>query len=450
MACSRGIFYVYRADLLKFAAGAITSLKSTPFSPTKELRTVECRSGVQPSTWKMRDGTIWFSTISGVIVVDQKNLNRPLPAPSVLVEEIRVNGQNIRPSELKSLPPRRTNLDFRYTALSLASPSRIAFQYMLEGFDKDWIDAGMRREAFYTNLPPGHFTFRVRAANPDEDWTEAAKPASFDLEPNFYQTRWFIPVCIIVIGLTGFLVFRLRVRQIKSRLQAVLAERTRIARELHDTLIQGFSGVTMQMQALAARLHQSAERTTLNEVIQDAGTCLREARRSVAGLRSPSGGDSELAASIAQIARGLTDGGDFRLRLKLARGPKGLAADVEYNLVRIVQEAVANAVKHSGGSSIDVIMHDASQYLSLTVVDDGVGFDVSNREFSQQGHYGLIGMRERATQIGAELKLESTAGRGTAVRLTLPLTNRVPSGSPSAIQIQQHLSDMEITVESAP
>lgn len=451
MACSRGIFFVLREDLRKFAAGEILSLKSTPFSPTKELRTVECRSGVQPSMWKMQDGSIWFSSITGVIVVDRKHFNRTLPAPSVLVEEVRVNGQTMSPNELKWLPPRRTNLDFRYTALSLASPTRITFQYMLEGFDKDWVDAGLRREAFYTNLPPGYYQFRVRAANPEESWTEAAKPLSFRLDPFFFQTPWFIPACVISLLLTGYLLFRLRLRQIKSRLQAVIAERTRIARELHDTLIQGFSGVTMQMQALAARLHLSAERETLKEVIQDAGNCLREARRSVAGLRSPTSDESELAAAVSQVARVLTDGGDLRLKLKLVKSPRGLSADVEYNIVRIVQEAISNAVKHSGGGTVDVQMTYSPLELTFTVTDDGVGFDVQDREFSSHGHYGLIGMRERATQIGAELKLDSGAGRGTIVRLSLPITTRIATGlSVSAIHSDQKmLSHVETPVESA-
>ncbi|MDB5391843.1 MAG: putative two-component system sensor kinase [Planctomycetaceae bacterium] len=453
MACSRGIFFVLRTELRKFAAGEVTTLKSSPFSPTKELRTVECRSGVQPSLWKMQDGSVWFSTISGLIVVDQKHFIRDLPAPSVLVEEVRVNGQNMSPHELKSLPPRRTNLDFRYTALSLTIPTRITFQYMLEGFDKDWVDAGLRREAFYTNLSPGLYRFRVRALNPDDaSWTEAAKPVSFRLEPHFFQTLWFIPACVAALGMTGFLLFRLRVRQIKSRLQAVLAERSRIARELHDTLIQGFSGVTMQMQALAARLHVTAERETLQEVIQDAGNCLREARRSVAGLRSPTSDESELAAAVAQVARGLTDGSDLRLKLKLVKSPRGLSADVEYNIVRIVQEAISNAVKHSGGGNVDVLMNYSPLQLSFSVTDDGVGFDVTNREFAQHGHYGLIGMRERATQIGAELKLESAAGRGTTVRLILPITTRISTGqaASAALSEPKMLSYVEPPVESTP
>jgi signal transduction histidine kinase len=208
----------------------------------------------------------------------------------------------------------------------------------------------------------------------------------------------------------------------------------------------------MQMQALAARLNLTAERKTLEEVIQDAGNCLREARRSVAGLRSPTNNESELAAAVSQVARGLTESSDLRLRLKLAKSPHGLSADVEYNIVRIIQEAISNAVKHSGGGTVDVQMHYSPLQLTFTVTDDGVGFDVSNREFAQHGHYGLIGMRERAAQIGAELKLESAAGRGTSVWLSLPVTNRFSTGvfveTASAEQVQS--VQVEPPVESTP
>ncbi|HLJ11233.1 MAG TPA: two-component regulator propeller domain-containing protein [Planctomycetaceae bacterium] len=426
MACSRGIFYMHRADLRAFAAGRLSRLTSTPFSPTDAQRTVECQSGVQPAVCKLHGGGIWFSTIHGVIIVDPAHLKRVLPPPAVLVEEAQVNGQDVHPGQIPKLPPGRTNVYFRYTALSYASPTRIAFRHKLDGFDKDWIEAGSRREAFYTNLPPGSYRFRVSAANLDGPWSEAEQPVELALQPYFYQTRWFIPATAASIALAGWLAFRLRVLQVKARWNAVLAERSRIARELHDTLIQGFSGITMQMQGLAARLNRSPERQTLEEIIQDAGSCLRDARRSVGGLRSASGnsfaGDrtAGLAAAVAQAARQLTETRDVRLSLRLAEDPQSVPVEVEYNVLRIAQEAISNAVKHSGARTIEVAMNCTPQLLCLTIRDDGVGFAADNGEHSQSGHYGLVGMRERAAQIHGELSLESQAGRGTTVRLELP------------------------------
>lgn len=449
MACSRGIFSVARADLRRFAAGEITRLTSLPFSPTDALRTIECQDGVQPAIWKMRDGCVWFSTIRGIIVIDPQRFGRKLPLPSILIEEVRVNGQDVNPQQMGRLPPGRTNFDFHYTALSFASPTRITFRYKLEGFDKDWVEAGQRREAFYTNLAPGSYRFRVQAINADGSGNEAAQPVNFTLEPYFYQTRWFIP--LNVVGLAGFcwLAYRQRIHHIKVQLQAVLAERSRIARELHDTLIQGFSGVTMQMQALTARLRQSPERETLTEIIHDAGDCLSEARRSVAGLRNPQGNESGLATAIAQAARQQTETGDIRLRLRLDTIPTKFNPDVEYNILRIVQEAISNAIKHSGANTIEVTLSSTPQLLTITVQDDGSGFDMAHHlEHVQPGHYGLIGMRERATQAGAKIAWRSEPRQGTTVTISRPLS---PSAnSPIDLQSRGRLASDQPAVESTP
>lgn len=429
MACSRGIFSVDRKELRQFAAGDITRVSSTPFSPTDALRTIECQQGIQPALWKMRDGRIWFSTIRGIIVIDPARFQRKLPPPPVRVEEVRVNGKDTPPNEVGTLPPGQTNIDFHYTALSLVSPTRITFRYMLEGFDKDWIEAGARREAFYTNLPPGSYRFRVSAANPDGAWNEASRPVAFTLRPYFYQTLWFIPSLLLLSALVAWGAVRLRVRQVRLQLHAVLAERSRIARELHDTLIQGFSGVTMQMQALIARLRSSPERQTLEEIVHDAGNCLREARHSVAGLRNSAGDESGLAATLIHAARQLTAASEMTLHLHLDRRPMALTPDMEYNILRIVQEAITNAIKHSSGHNIEVILNCSPRELTLSVRDDGVGFDTRLHEPFLPGHYGLIGMRERAAHIAAELTIVSELGRGTTVNLILPLGGPVSTTS---------------------
>lgn len=448
MACSRGIFSVARTDLKKFAAGEITRLTSFPFSPTDALRTIECQDGVQPAIWKMQDGCVWFSTIRGIIVLDPKRLGRKLPLPSIVIEEVRVNGQDTSPQEMTCLPPGRTNFDFHYTALSFASPSRITFRYKLEGFDKEWIEAGARREAFYTNLPPGSYRFRVQAVNADGSGNEAAHPVDFTLEPYFYQTRWFIPLIVVALAAIAWLAYRQRIHHIKSHLQVVLAERSRIARELHDTLIQGFSGVTMQMQALAARLRQSPERETLTEVIRDAGTCLSEARRSVAGLRNAQGEVSGLTAAIAQAARQLTETRDIRLRLKLAANSPQFSPDVEYNILRIVQEAISNSIKHAGASLIEVAMTSNPHKITISIEDDGSGFDMDQYlEHIQPGHYGLIGMRERATQIGADITWRSVPRQGTTVTLTQRLSHHATS--PIDAHLKAPVASDQSAVESA-
>ena len=223
-------------------------------------------------------------------------------------------------------------------------------------------------------------------------------------------------MCAIGIALAGGAMYQLRIRRLKEQFDLILAERGRIARELHDTLIQGFSGITMAMQAMVSRLPSSTERQTLEGIVADAGNAMSEARRSLAGLRRRDS-SSGLAAAVAQAARQLTETNHVRLKLNLADCQCELAADVEYNLLRIAQEAVLNAVKHSGARTLKVTLDSTPRRVELSVKDDGAGFDDSGS--APVGHYGLIGMKERAAQIGAELHVTSVPGRGTTVSVVM-------------------------------
>ena len=421
MVCSKGVFSIKRGDLLKFADGQIHTFASKPYSPLDGLRTIEGRGGVQPAAWTMQDGRLWFSTVRGLLALDASRLKHSLSPPPVAIEDVLVNGQSELPANIEKLPPDRKNLEFHYTGLSFVLPSRITFRYILEGFDRKWIDAGARREAFYTNLPPGHYRFRVIACNVDGTCNETGTSAAFTLAPRYYQRAWFIPLCCALAGFIFWIAYQLRIRRLRQQFGLVLAERSRIARELHDTLIQGFSGVTMEMQALSARLSNPGERSFLGDIIRDAANCLREARLSVAGLRSArnhdsSGAEQGLAGAIAQAARQLTEAGTVRLRLKLQPDGPPLSPDIEYNLLRIAQEAVSNSVKHSGARTIEVALGSTAELVRLSIKDDGLGFVGDG----QPGHYGLIGMKERASQIGGRFDVASEPGKGTTVRVVVP------------------------------
>ena len=419
IACSKGVFSIEQEDLHRFAEGKIATVPTVPLSPLDSLRTVECQQDVQPAVKLMRDGRIWFSTIRGVLVIDPGHWQRVLPATAVVVEDVIINGKNENPRDFQSVPPGNANLTFHFAALSYVSPSRITFRYQLQGFDQQWVEAGSRREAFYTNIPPGRYTFVVAATNADGKLYETDAPVDLRISPHLYQTSWFLPAIVAAVALAIWFAYRLRVRAIRQKMNAIVVERSRIARELHDGLMQGFAGITMEMQALSGRLPAaSAEHAALKDIIGDAGQCLREARQSIAGLR---GAQSGLAASIEQAATQLAQTHDVRLKLRIEPIAPQLSAETEYNVLRIAQEAVLNALKHSGASVLDVALESTADEVRLMVRDDGSGFTEREANADNIGHYGILGMRERARQIGAALNLQSKLGRGTIVRLVLPI-----------------------------
>jgi signal transduction histidine kinase/ligand-binding sensor domain-containing protein len=443
MVCSNGFFWVNRSDLFQYASGKIAKITSAPYTPLDGFRSQQGTPGVHPAGTKGQDGRLWFSSTTSLLAFAPGPGVR-YSVPPVKIEEITVNGTSMDASRAIRLAPGTDSIALRYTAATFISPSRLTFRYMLEGHDKSWTEAGARREAFYTNLPPGKFRFRVAACSGSFPCKETTSALDFEILPHLYQRAWFIALCT---GLLVFLVWashRFRVRQLREQFVLVLAERSRIARELHDTLIQGFSGITMQMQAFANRLQVPADRLALGEIIRDAGICLQETRRSVAGLRAGTGPKAGLADAIADAARQLTQERDLKLKLHLDDGHQHLPAEVSYNLLCIAQEAITNSIKHAGASTVEVTLTCSPHALHLFVYDDGRGIAQSgngghrNGSGSDGGHYGLVGMRERASQIGAEFDISSAPGQGTTVSVHVP----VPKESPLTSSVE--------TIEAVP
>jgi signal transduction histidine kinase/ligand-binding sensor domain-containing protein len=421
MSCSKGVFSIPRTELRQLAIGDARRVTSTPFIPTDGQRVIEGREAVDPGAWTMGDGRLWFSTIRGLIVLDTTR-RQTIPPPPVAIEDPLVNGEMKEASTIASLPPGEKNLAFHYTGLSFLAPAAITFRYKLDGYDKDWIEAGDRREAFYTNLPPRKYRFQVIACAPGGQCNQQGSSVEFSLAPYYYQRAWFYPLLVLLAAAAAWAVYQLRIRQVRNKYDLIVNERSRIARELHDTLIQGFSGITMTLQAFGSRLNKPEDKEALEDIIQDAAACLTETRRSVAGLRS--GGASEesgLAEAIADAARQITETKDIQLTLNIEKMPPRLPAEVEFNLLRIAAEALSNSVKHSGANNIEVALDSEHGSVHLKVKDDGSGFVRKENGYTSEGHYGLVGMKERAAQIGAKLSVQSTLGRGTTVSVDLPM-----------------------------
>lgn len=415
-ASSKGIFRVSIAELNDLVDGKRKNVTSLPFS-TGQLR-FECQPGVQPAAYRTHDGRLWFSTTNGLVVVDPKNLLPDRLPPPAQIETVFVNGQRRDPEAPLSLAPNEKNLEIRYTGLSFVTPEKVTFRYILDGYDKDWVQAGNRREAFYTNLPPGRFRFRVMASSSDGVWSTDGASIDFTIEPLLYQRAWFFPLVGVLLGLAIWAGYLVRIRNLKRQFRLVISERGRIARELHDTLLQGLSGVTMQLQALWTRLPSTShEREVLGDIIKDAGTCLTDARHSLWGLRAPRGSEAGLAENLARHARQAVSGTSIKLVAETKPLPFRPSPDTEYQLLRIAKEAIANSIRHAEPKTIEVHLEcKKPNLLELTVRDDGKGFD-ANEPHSQLGHYGLIGMKERAEELGAKLTVISTPGAGTEVRV---------------------------------
>ena len=413
LASSKGIFRVSEKDLEDFSAGRIRTVTSIPFT-TGQLR-FECQSDVQPAAWRTHDGRLWFSTTSGLVVVDPRHLSRTTMPPPVEITATFLNGQPKNLNGLDLQGPFQKNLEIRYAGLSFVSPEKVTFRYMLDGYDKSWVEAGTRREAFFTNLPPGHFHFKVQARNADGVASTRNAVVDFIIEPLIYQRPWFWALLACCLGLLIAIGYRLRIRHLQSQFNLVLAERGRIARELHDTLLQGLSGVTMQLQALWTRLPHSRDREMLREIIEDAGRCSTEARQSLWGLRVIDASPAGFAANLAKIARQATTGTPTSLVLDIDRVSPGQIGEIEFQLLRIAQEAIANVVRHAAADTLTVRLRSIGPEFTLSIADDGDGFDVDRAVF---GHFGLLGMRERAAGIGAILSICSTRGVGTEVSVS--------------------------------
>ncbi len=387
------------------------------------LRISECSVGGHPEVWRAKDGTIWFSTLKGVAALypSAARLNRV--TPPVVIESVTIDDQIRSPSSIHNIRPGHARFAFDYASLNFAMPQKVLYRYKLEGFDKHWIEAGAQRTAYYTNIPPGHYRFRVLARNNDGFWNESGANLAFRLEPHFYQTFWFYALALLALGALGYLIYRWRVAEVEARFSAVLRERNRIGREIHDTLAQGFVGVSVQLEIVSRLLSSSTE--TAREHLDQARILVREslseARRSIWQLRSQSAENEDLAARLSKAATQAIGLSPVKLSLEVRGTYRPLGQAVEDELLRIGQEAVTNALRHGNPRHISIELAYASKKLGMTVSDDGRGFVASSYVPGPDGHFGLKGMRERAEQIDATLLVDSAIGKGTKVFVEAPL-----------------------------
>jgi signal transduction histidine kinase len=387
------------------------------------MPTEEAFGAGHPSAWKTTEGLLLFATRKGVAVADPSHLVENLIPPPVVIEQFTVDGVKIPlKSTEKNLPPGHTSFAFEYAGLSYVAPAKIRYRYILEGLDKQWTEAGSRRIAYYTNLPPRHYRFRVQAANNDGVWNEIGAEIAFKVQPPFYRTLWFLLLLLLLIATIAFVLYRLRVRRLESQFQAVLAERNRVAREIHDTLAQSFVGVSVQLELTSQLLAQS-QISAAGQQIDRTRTYVREgladARRSIWNLRASTSQNS-LPTRLTQLAEQWSQK-KLNTRLNISGTYRPLAQSFEDEIFRIAQESLANAARHANASQVSADLNYNSTRLTLRISDNGSGFSFVEEDLSSNGHFGIKGMHERAAQIHARLAIKSSPGDGTTVILEAPI-----------------------------
>ena len=370
-------------------------------------------------------GKIWFSMNRGISVVDPSRAVSTSPPAMIHIEEVSSDGNPVGFQDHLQLAGGHRRLAFSFTAVSLAFPDRVRYKYRLEGVDEGWSRPVAEREVTYNHLGAGNYRFRVIASNSDALWNGAESDVAFTIEPAYWQTWWFRLSGLLVFVLAILLFVRLRMRALAARMnmrfEERLAERTRIAQELHDTLLQGFMSASMQLHVADDRLPpDSPAKPLLGRVLQLMGRVMDEGRNTVRGLRSSDVVRQNLEEEFSHIQKDLAISTQSEFRVIVEGAPRRLRPIIHDEIYFIGREALANAFRHSGASEVVVEIEYTSSHLRILVRDNGCGVDPRVLNNGREGHWGLSGMRERAERIGGKLRVLSMASAGTEIHLSVP------------------------------
>jgi len=381
--------------------------------------------GWQSPAVRASDGKLWFRTSEGVAIIDPQELTRNVVVPPIYIERMVADRAVVDASRPVRLPPLTRDIEIDYTALSLAEPRKVLFRYKLEGYDSDWRDAGARRQAFYTNLRPHAYRFRVLACNNDGVWNESGTTLDFQLLPAFYQTRSFLLLCAVVLIILAWGAYRLRVwqvtKQLHDRFEERLKERTRIAQELHDSLIQDVMGISLQIEVTDELL--PANLPAKQPLARALGLCksaLDAGRRALNDLRTAPLGAADLVKSFSQLANEFASSGGTKIDVIVEGRERPLNATVGNDVLQIGRQAITNALQHANARNIHVLLSYGDQHFRVRVEDNGSGINEEILNLGRPGHYGLAGMKERADRLGGSISIRSRAGEGTEVDLSVP------------------------------
>jgi signal transduction histidine kinase/ligand-binding sensor domain-containing protein len=381
--------------------------------------------GWQSPAVRASDGKLWFRTSEGVAIIDPQDLTKNLVVPPVYVERMVADRAVVDVTRPIRLRPLTRDLEVDYTALSLAEPRKVRFRYRLDGFDSEWHDASTRRQAFYTNLRPHAYRFRVLACNNDGVWNESGATLDFDLLPAFYQTRSFVLLCAMVLIILTWGAYRLRVWQVTTQLherfEERLKERTRIAQELHDSLIQDVMGISLQIEVTDELL--PADFPAKQSVARALALCksaLAAGRRALNDLRTAPLSTADLVKSFSQLANDITREAGTKIDFIVEGGERPLKPLAGNDVLQIGRQAITNAFQHAHARNIHVLLSYGEQELRFRVQDNGCGMREEALNSHRPGHYGMKGMQERAERLRGSISITSRIGKGTEVNLLVP------------------------------
>jgi signal transduction histidine kinase/streptogramin lyase len=429
-----GLFRVAKAELNDCADGRIRFVKCLIGDLSSGLATLEMSEQGQPAGCRTSDGRLWFATGKGLaMVVPSQVHENPLP-PSVRIEDVLVDGATLADPLRRRIPPGGRQFEFRYTGLSLINPGRVGFRYRLEGLHQDWFEAGARRSAYYTQLAPGDYRFHVMARNADGVWNEQGASLAFRVLPYFWQTWWFKSATWIgsalLVGLTVLVVVRRSSRlrlDALERQRALERERGRIARDIHDDLGSNLTRIVMLSES-ARGGHEKPEDTAahLAEICQTSRDLTLQLSEIVWAVNPEHDTLDSFANYAGNYARTFLERVGIRCRLDVPIALPALPLDspLRHNLFLAFKEALNNAAKHAGATAVLVTLALADGCLSLTVQDDGRGFDPA---IAAGAGNGLANLRRRLSDIGGRCEIESAPGRGARVTFTVPVPHSAGS-----------------------
>ncbi len=429
-----GISLLSRSELDQAAVHPTRHLSLSFYGISNDVDAAQIYGGRQPSACLDAHGEAWFLTDRGPLHILPGLIAPTAPVP-IVMDDVQVNGRSVPINKEITLQPGSSRMEISWSPLLLRSQDGLRFRYQLQGFDAHWVDAGNRRTAIHTSLPPGSYRFRVETFEVNHPRVVSVATLAIVQRPTFYRRPWFLVTVVLLLVLVAVGMYSFRIWRIRMRFEAVLDERSRLAREMHDTVIQGCTSISALIEGISSLSEQAEtpERTLIEHARAQIRTTINEARDAVWNLRRNRPAENSLDQTLRQMVTHSSEEFDLPIHYEVCGRPFVLNQFATHELLMLTREAVHNAMLHGHPSSIDIRLSFARNHLILEINDNGVGFDPNQVTREPGRHYGLVGMRERIQSVGGRFSLTSSPGGGTKVWIEMPRRVTVPRNAMASI-----------------